>query len=362
MCSVRSLSLPTVELSWQLTTAKRSCFGPREASVQRPTPSFDERGAGSFCCGILLRLRILFQFVFDLLVRCQPNDFSGRQVFISPNMRASSFLRDAIEVALDWDVPDGDVAKRFMIRHPPGNGLFVIAQYRKVVEAKHQFGSDAVACNEHQFIATQVRSGVVNVSPRGPLGICGVYVKPEAAMSAFGSLKEFANAKIDLRDIFRPSELDRLQELLAKSTGSSQRIAHMEAFLARNARCTSTTSVAQEAAKLLRCRPSMRRARLAGELGVSERHLTRVFQQSFGVSPKRFAKIARVEKALAGRRDGLTWAEVAHMCDFYDQSHMVRDFKEITGQSPGEFFRPLKSGAQSLVGGANLTFAVSETQ
>jgi AraC-like DNA-binding protein len=84
-------------------------------------------------------------------------------------------------------------------------------------------------------------------------------------------------------------------------------------------------------------------------MSISERHLSRVFRQSFGISPKRFTKIARIEKVLASRRDGLTWTEAAYACGFYDQSHMIRDFKEIVGQSPIEFFRPSQSRTELLV-------------
>ena len=271
-------------------------------------------------------------------------------------------LKDVVELAMDWDVADRDAARRLTIRHPPGNGLLLIAQYRERVGAKRQFGTEVETCNEFQFAATQVQSGVVNVCPRGPLGIAAIYVQPEAAVAVFGSLKDFANIKVDLLDIFQPGELERLHERLAQSEQSSQRIAHIETFLVRNARCSSGTSVAQHAARLLRSRPGRRLSRLAADMSISERHLSRVFRQSFGISPKRFTKIARIEKVLASRRDGLTWTEAAYACGFYDQSHMIRDFKEIVGQSPIEFFRPSQSRTELLVGGSNLTFSITGSE
>jgi AraC-like DNA-binding protein len=132
----------------------------------------------------------------------------------------------------------------------------------------------------------------------------------------FGPLKDFANIKVDLLDIFQSGELERLHERLAQSEQSSQRIAHIETFLVRNERCSSGTSVAQHAARLLRYRPGRRLSRVAADMSISERHLSRVFRQSFGISPKRFTKIARIEKVLASRRDGLTWTEAAYAYGF----------------------------------------------
>jgi AraC-like DNA-binding protein len=74
---------------------------------------------------------------------------------------------------------------------------------------------------------------------------------------------------------------------------------------------------------------------------------------------KRFARIARIEKVMAGCRKGLDWLDIAYGCGFCDQSHMIRDFKEIIGQPPREFFRTL-AGPQLFVGGSNSTFAVTE--
>ena len=269
-------------------------------------------------------------------------------------------LNDLIEIVVDWHVPDGDAAKRFTIRQPPGNGLILIAQYRKPAEAKWQFGLEVQTCNEHQFAGTLVQSGVVNIKLTAPFGATAIYIRPEAAISVFGCLKEFANAKVDLRDVFRAGELERLYELLAGSQKTPERLAHIETFLLRNARRSSGLSAARHAARSLRSRPGLRRSRLAEEMSISERHLSRLFLDSFGISPKRFAKIARIEKLMAGCRNGLDWLDVAYGCGFCDQSHMIRDFKEIIGQSPGEFFRALASGPRSLAGGSNSTFAITE--
>jgi AraC-like DNA-binding protein len=258
---------------------------------------------------------------------------------------------------MDWDVADRDEARRLTIRHPPGNGVLFIAQYRERVGAERQFGAELEPCREYEFAATQIQSGVVNVCPNGPLGIAVMYIRPEAALPVFGPLQEFANTKIDLRHIFQPDELDQLRERLAQSKNSAQRIAHLQAFLAGNTRSPSRISVAQHAASMLGARPGRGLSGLAADLSMSERQLGRLFRQSFGVSPKRFTKIARIEKVLAGRRDGLTWTEAAYACGFCDQSHMIRDFKEIVGQSPIEFFRPSRRRAELLVGRSNLTFS-----
>ncbi|WP_422733001.1 helix-turn-helix domain-containing protein [Micromonospora sp. WMMD558] len=92
-------------------------------------------------------------------------------------------------------------------------------------------------------------------------------------------------------------------------------------------------------------------AELADELGWSRRHLTVRFRQEIGVSPKTAARLLRFQRAYATvsrdlvspptpggaapRRGCGGWAELAACCGYYDQSHLIRDFREFTGTTPG---------------------------
>jgi AraC-like DNA-binding protein len=77
---------------------------------------------------------------------------------------------------------------------------------------------------------------------------------------------------------------------------------------------------------------------LASEVGLTARHLERRFEQVVGISPKRLARIARFQHALAmlDRLDGARGTRTAAACGFADQAHFVRDFHELAGCPPGE--------------------------
>jgi AraC-like DNA-binding protein len=76
--------------------------------------------------------------------------------------------------------------------------------------------------------------------------------------------------------------------------------------------------------------------------GVGRRQLERLFIRDVGVSPKAAARIARVEHALqllrAARPAGL--AGVAAAAGFFDQAHMTREVRRVTGVTPAAFRRP----------------------
>jgi AraC-like DNA-binding protein len=67
-------------------------------------------------------------------------------------------------------------------------------------------------------------------------------------------------------------------------------------------------------------------------IGLSVRQFERVFTATFGLRPKLFQRVARVEELL---RDALitgkTDAEVALRHGYYDQSHMARDLRTLAG-------------------------------
>ena len=78
---------------------------------------------------------------------------------------------------------------------------------------------------------------------------------------------------------------------------------------------------------------------VAAAAGVSRQHLARAFAHHVGVSPKTFARVMRFRRAIAiarGGREG--WAELAEELGYFDQSHLIADFREFAGETPVPFF------------------------
>jgi len=80
---------------------------------------------------------------------------------------------------------------------------------------------------------------------------------------------------------------------------------------------------------------------LADEVGCSRKHLIALFRNQIGLPPKTVARIARFSRAVhqLGGPLGARWAEVAHESGYYDQAHLIRDFRQFTGTTPTDFLR-----------------------
>jgi AraC-like DNA-binding protein len=79
---------------------------------------------------------------------------------------------------------------------------------------------------------------------------------------------------------------------------------------------------------------------LEREIGISRQHLARQFQHHVGVSPKTFVRVMRFRRVVDRLPAGaaVDWAGVAAEHGYYDQSHLIEDFRELAGSTPGEFF------------------------
>jgi AraC-like DNA-binding protein len=76
---------------------------------------------------------------------------------------------------------------------------------------------------------------------------------------------------------------------------------------------------------------------LARLVGFSPYRLIRSFRSEIGVTPHAWIIGQRVERAKVYLAAGLTPADVAVACGFYDQAHLTRQFKGVLGVTPGKY-------------------------
>ena len=81
-------------------------------------------------------------------------------------------------------------------------------------------------------------------------------------------------------------------------------------------------------------------ANVARECNVSERQLERLFHEHVGVSPKMLSRLARFQRALAGFDSERNWAEVAVQAAYYDQSHLLHDFRRFADETAAFLVSP----------------------
>jgi AraC-like DNA-binding protein len=96
-----------------------------------------------------------------------------------------------------------------------------------------------------------------------------------------------------------------------------------------------------------------RGATVAGVLsrvGGSSRRFLRAFAERVGLTPKRFERIRRFRRVVDSIELGrpVSWAQVALACGYYDQAHLINDFREFSGITPTAY-APRSYGDRSHV-------------
>ncbi len=81
---------------------------------------------------------------------------------------------------------------------------------------------------------------------------------------------------------------------------------------------------------------------VAGRIGASASTLQRRFRAAVGLSPKQFGRVRRLQRVLrtvpgVASGGGVDWAEVAARHGYFDQAHLINDFRALTGLTPGRY-------------------------
>ena len=158
-----------------------------------------------------------------------------------------------------------------------------------------------------------------------------------------------ANELTDLRVSLDELWLDagEVRDALSVRPGAVERVRALEHVLA--ARVSPSVVSAQHDVdeairRIVDAGGSLGITRLAPALGVTRQHLARRFSQLVGVSPKTFARVVRLGRVIERARavpagEAINWSALALDVGYYDQAHLVDEFRELTGVTPAVWQR-----------------------
>jgi AraC-like DNA-binding protein len=165
-------------------------------------------------------------------------------------------------------------------------------------------------------------------------------------------IAEVANRTGSFADLVGREAL-QLRERLLETPDPSARLAIVEAWLLDI--CVSGRHIHPlvdwATRRLAECGGQLRTSELARDAGVSRKHLAGLFRDQVGLAPKTLARIHRFQRALGAldRNGAIDWSDLAARCGYYDQSHLIHDFRQFAGMSPADFARRAQPDAGSVV-------------
>jgi AraC-like DNA-binding protein len=196
-------------------------------------------------------------------------------------------------------------------------------------------GGDLVGTRHAHAVVGGMRGAFYARETGGSGPSVGVQLHPAAALALLGApAAALAHGHTALGDLWGPDARHCMEELDA-AAGAPARLDALERWLVRKLRpaAASLHPAVVAALRSLRAGAPVRSA--VAESGFSHRHLVTLFRDAMGLAPKEYARLQRLQAALAlAGRPGLPWAEVALQAGYSDQPHFNREFRAFAGVTP----------------------------
>lgn len=161
--------------------------------------------------------------------------------------------------------------------------------------------------------------------------------RPGGASAFFREpLHELADRTLDLEEILQREQVHSAGERLGVALDDAERV-EVLASLLRECTVRALDPIVQAALQQLEATGGRITIReLARTLSISQDPLEKRFRRAVGTTPKRFASLVRVTRAVEAYRSGMRLVDLAVQAGYFDQSHFIREVRAFTGLRPSE--------------------------
>ena len=252
-------------------------------------------------------------------------------------------LRGAVQDYYGFTEDTGAPTRR---REGPGPEVVVILSFGNEWRIGDALSPDRPLARFDSFVGGPRGSSVLTEHDGWSSGI-QINLTPTAAHMLFGlPMRELAEQNVALDAVL--AEADLLVERLQDATSWDERFAILDTELAAQLgdAPNSTPGVEWAWSRLQQTRGRAAISALCEELGWSRRKLVARFHEEVGLGPKTVARLFRFEHARELAETTPSWAEVAFEAGYYDQSHLINEFRAITGITPRQWVTNLQDGAE----------------
>jgi len=199
------------------------------------------------------------------------------------------------------------------------------------------------------MIYGQTTSPTLNQN-KEPFLVLGVLFQPYAIKELFHlNAHELTNQRINLNDFFG----SQLMDVIASKNNLTDRINTLSTHISRN-----LTAIKYSDGLIKHCMLYIKKHNgmltvkdLQVKFGISEKQLERRFKDTVGVSPRHYLKITRFRQAIKLLSDtscnNLT--DIAFELNYFDQSHFIKQAKELSGLCPKDLKKGLSSSVANLI-------------
>ncbi|MBE9157060.1 AraC family transcriptional regulator [Nodosilinea sp. LEGE 06152] len=171
------------------------------------------------------------------------------------------------------------------------------------------------------------------------ISMMGVHFRPGGG-TVFLDLPagELHNEIVSLSELWKTRAAE-LRDCLIQESAPENRFRLLEQFLMQMLRSPNYHPAVNFALQQFRQSANLTIRAVTEQTGFSSRHFNQLFRDQVGVTPKLFCRIQRFQKVLEmlSVRTPVDWMDIAFTCGYFDQAHLIHDFRAFADCTPTEY-------------------------
>ncbi len=265
--------------------------------------------------------------------------------------RLQEFVQCIMMVHAEVDVADGPVV--YVYPPTPQTSLFFYID--DIIRVKPE-GEDEYALQSRSvFVGQQLTRVSLDIGRSHKAVRVGFH--PGGLHRLLGvSMAAMIDDHYDAEDVFGAG-MKEVNEKLANAKDFDEMHRVIEAFLLQQVKKLKEALPFDKAMlELLRHGGNISIEKIASLACLSLRQFERISKERVGLPPKLYARLVRFSKAyrLHENFPGWSWTNIAYECGYFDQMHLIRDFKQFAGVAPGIIEKELEASPVRLQAGLRL--------
>ena len=220
---------------------------------------------------------------------------------------------------------------------PHGN-VTLVFHYGSPSKFKEKKSNEYIESN---LVICGQQTSYYDLSLSGKTGMILIIFKPHGVKPFLNlPINDLQNKNLSMSDLIK-NEAIELEDKLINSKNNNQRITHLENFLLKRIIINKDFERVEHAIKIIEnSKGQIKTQVIAEEVCLGIKQFERIFSKHVGLNPKKFTSIVRFQNVIRMKMNdkNANMYQLAFDNGYYDQSHFIHDFKNLTGLSPRDFF------------------------
>jgi AraC-like DNA-binding protein len=205
-------------------------------------------------------------------------------------------------------------------------------------------GERIFSSSENQLQPRAFLSGLnttyTDLSYNGIIDMISVEFRPAGAKAFFKMpMTELNGLTVTIEALSDP-QLVELEKLLSDTSDHKTCVSLIEKFLFQRFYCLEAHNLKRMDAVVQSIYSGQQNIdMLANAACLGYKQFKRIFADYVGINPKEFLRIVRFQKVLQTLQNQpcISLTQLTYQCDYYDQAHFIKDFKQFSGYTPTEY-------------------------